>query len=120
MAKKDNKQILATEPMRILASKVREYRQYAEQWKAQADKKADELKAEVGGEVNLTLLTERDEEVATIGETVTQSYDYKAFFDANPVAKRDLEENYAKEPTVSNPVRTKWVEHPAPPQPPAN
>ena len=67
-----------------------------------------------------SVLTERDEEVATIGETVTQGYDYKAFFDANPVAKRDLEENYAKEPTVSNPVRTKWVEHPAPPQPPAN
>jgi len=110
MAKKDNRPVLATAEQRQIASEITHARRYEKEWRKEAADAVDRLRATVDGEVDITLVTETNDEVATINEQPTGGgYDYAAFFEANPHLKPHLEP-YKKVPGVSTVVRTKWVE----------
>lgn len=111
MAKKDNRQVKATDEMRHAAAWVAITRRYASEWKKESETAAKDLKGLCNEQVDITLVTENDLEVASITESDPSfGYDYEKFFDDNPALKANLHLNYRKEPTTRVTLNTKWVE----------
>jgi hypothetical protein len=111
MPKKDNRKVQATQDARELSHMIREGRKNEKAWKAYVAKKVEKLRAIYNDEVDITLVTPADDEVASITETEPSfKYDYDAYFAANPAAFSDLDANYRKPPTTQVRVTTTWVE----------
>lgn len=108
MAKKDNQTVQATLEQRRLADQITKARKYSKDWKVIDAKLSTELKDTTP--VDTTLLCGTDEVASITESSPTTSYDYAAYFAANPAAEADLHKNYRKPPTTTVTLTTKWIE----------
>ena len=111
MAKKDNVKVIADQAQRIDAAKLTEARQRAKEWTEWGNIAKDKLRASVEGKTDITFVTKEGAEVASITESEPKiSYDMAAYFKDHPEAEAELHAKYAKDPTTTVTVATKWVE----------
>lgn len=117
MPKAENEKIVATPDQRKVASDLTEAKRHAKEWTEWGNKKKEELRASLDDRTDITLVTEKGIEVASVTESEPKTtYDMKRFFEDHPAQKLILEEKYANEPKTVVTVLCSYEEPDAPTQ----